>query len=405
MKFDDMLAYALKNLRTRSLRSWLTIIGIVIGVLTIIAVTSIGDGLKKEVTAQLDMFGPDMMFIIPVNIEKSMAAGGAGGMTSGKLFEKDLDRVMRIPGVKSAAKMTYGRVSLQFKDKQIGSVVYAATANMFDQWGSMYNLEGGRFFKDSETKVAVLGNDAANQLFGKNKVSVGSIILINGENYRVVGILKKIGTSLSQHDDQSIFVPFDDGKNLFGNQLAKNEISFISIKVDEGQNAEEIKQKIEVELASLHRVTLDNKDFTVITADFINSTVGAVLGSVSVFLLAITLVSAVVGGIGIANTMFMSVIERTKEIGVLKSVGASRSDIQEIFLVESAIIGFAGGVLGLVAGLLVLFIAMQFGVPVLVRPENAVLAIAFSILVGVVSGWYPARQAAEMDAVEALGFE
>ncbi len=405
MDLKDSMMYGIRNISSRKLRSALTLVGIIIGIITIVCVMSIGEGLKKEVTKELETFGSDRMFIIPVNIEKKMASGSFGGTTNGKLFEKDVDKISKIPGLQSIDKMVYGRAGLEFKDKKISALVYANGAGLFEQWSDMYKLETGRYFKDSEVKVAVLGNSAANELFGKNKIAVGNYLMINGEKYRVVGILQKIGTALSQSDDESIFVPFDDGKKLFANQLSKNEISFISIKLEPGYDAEEIKEVMEAELASLHRVSVEDKDFTVMTAELINETVGAILGLVTAFLFMITLISAIVGGVGIANTMFTSVIERTKEIGILKAVGATKNDILLIFVVESGLIGFVGGAIGVILGVIILVIANQFGVPVLIKPELVIFALSFAGIVGLVSGVFPAKQAAELNAVEALGFE
>lgn len=405
MHLKDSATYGIRNIYSRKLRSALTLIGIIIGILTIVCVMSIGEGLKKEVTKELESFGSDRMFVIPVNIEKKMASGSFGGTTNGKLFEKDVDKISKIPGLQSITKMVYGRASLEFKEKKLGALVYATQADIFEQWEDMYKLETGRYFKDSEVKVAILGNDAANEMFGKNKIAVGNYLLINGERYRIVGILQKIGTTFSQSDDNSIFVPFDEGKKLFSNQLSKNEISFISIKLEPGYNAEEIKPIMEQELASLHRVTVDDKDFTVMTAELINQTIGTILNMVTAFLFMITLISAIVGGVGIANTMFTSVIERTKEIGILKAVGATEGDILRIFVVESGIIGFVGGMIGVILGIVLLLIANQFGVPILIKPELVVFALSFAGIVGLVSGVFPAKQAAELDAVRALGFE
>jgi len=405
MQLKDSAMYGVRNISSRKLRSALTLIGIIIGIVTIVCVMSIGEGLKKEVTKELETFGSDRMFIIPVNIEKKMATGSFGGTTSGKLFEKDVEKISKIPGLQAIDKMVYGRTSLEFKDKKISGLVYATDSGLFEQWNDMYKLESGRYFKDSEVKVAVLGNNAANELFGKNKVAVGNYILINGEKYRVVGILQKIGTALGQNDDESIFVPFDEGKKLFANQLSKNEISFISIKLEQGYDAEEIKPIMEQELASLHRVSVEDKDFTVMTAALINQTVGAILSLVTAFLFMITLISAIVGGVGIANTMFTSVIERTKEIGILKAIGANRRDILTIFIVESGLIGFVGGIIGVVIGVLLLTIASQFGVPVLIKLELIIFALSFAGVVGLISGVFPAKQAADLNAVEALGFE
>lgn len=406
MRLDDAFSYSVRNLANRQLRSWLTILGIVIGVMTIITIMSIGEGLKHNITSELESFGSDMMFIVPVNIEGSgLNPNIASKPTSGKLFEKDASQIMKVPGISSLAKMTYGRSSLEFEDKKISALVYATTSNLFDQWSSMYKLESGRYLSDSDRKVAVLGNDAANTLFGKNQLRVGNYLIINGQKYRIVGVLEKIGTALSQSDDASIFVPFDDGPELFAGQLSKDELSFISIRSDKDYDPEKIKEAIDFELAALHRVTLDNKDFTVITSDFVSKTVGSILDMVTVFLLMITLISAVVGGIGIANTMFMSVVERTKEIGIMKSIGATRTDILALFLIESGIIGVIGGGIGTIIGLFILYVLSNFGVPVLVEPSLVVLAVAFSAAVGLISGVFPARKAAGLDAVDALRYD
>lgn len=212
----------------------------------------------------------------------------------------------------------------------------------FDQYANYMKIEDGRLFRDGEKHVVVLGNDAANVIFGKRKVSVGNIVRVNDIDYRVVGIMEKIGTSLSQQDDSSIMVPYDDGAELFGNQLSKNEVYVISVEASEGADIDEIKDGIEKKLISYHKVAPDKKDFSVITSDFIQETVGTILTMLSAFLLLITLVASVVGAIGIANTMFMSVLERTREIGVLKAIGATEKDITMIFLIESGIIGIVG---------------------------------------------------------------
>jgi putative ABC transport system permease protein len=406
MRLDDAFNYSMRNLSNQKLRSWLTILGIVIGVMTIITIMSIGEGLKKSITSELESFGSDRMFIVPMNLEKSgISPSAMSKPTSGKLFEKDVSQIMKVPGIKSVSKMVYGRSSIQFEDKKIGALVYATTANIFEQWSSMYKLESGRYLSDSDRKVTVLGNDAANTLFGKKQLRVGNYLLINGEKYRVVGVLEKIGTTLSQSDDASIFVPFDDGKELFVGQLSKDELSFISIQTDKDYDAEKIKEAIDFELAALHRVTLDDKDFTVITSDFVNKTIGSILDMVTLFLFMITVISAIVGGIGIANTMFMSVVERTKEIGIMKSIGATRTDILVLFLIESAIIGVVGGGIGVVIGLFLLYILSNFGVPVLVEPGLIIFAVLFSAAVGLISGVFPARKAAGLDAVEALRYD
>lgn len=407
MRLQDAVEYALKNLRNRQLRSWLTIIGIVIGVIAMVVITSVTEGVNAQVTNLLSTFGPDKMFIVPMNIEKGASLSFSAGPSQrpfGKLYQKDVDSVRSIPGVLDTSRMVYGRASIAFRDKQITSTVVGADANLFTLFGDFYQLDKGRIFTDTEQRSVVLGYDAANTMFGKDKLDAGSVIQINGLDYRVVGVMKKIESEFAAHDNAMIFVPFGEGRDLFKAQLAKNEVTFIYMKIDPAYDSGDIKDAIDHKLASNHRVTLDNKDFSVITSEFIQQTVGSILDLLSELLFAITAVATLVGGIGIANTMFMSVLERFREIGILKSVGATDRDIQLIFLTESALIGFLGGIIGFAIAVAILLAAGQFGVPYLIRIRWVVFVFLFSVGVGVLAGYLPARQAARLEPVKALGY-
>ncbi|MBN1169611.1 ABC transporter permease [Candidatus Micrarchaeota archaeon] len=406
MKLEDAVVYALKNLSQRSLRSWLTIIGMVIGVIAIVVILSISEGFNKDITDQLASFGADQMFIYPLSDFLSAFSGtGALQQTSGKLFQADVDDINNIPGVKNTARIIYGRASLSFKGKNITSFIFGTDREMFEMYGDYIEVESGRMFKEGERNVAFFAADAATDYFGKDKINVGSVIQINGKNFRVVGIQKKIGTSLSTSDDSAIYVPFEDARDLFKGQFLADEVGMIMVQIDEGFEPDKIKQTIEYRLASNHRVKSDDLDFSVITSDQINEIVGTVLLTVQLVLAAITLIASFVGAIGIANTMFMNVLERIREIGILKSVGATKKDILMIFLVESAIIGLAGGVIGLVLGygLLQLLIEL-FNIPVFLRLRIIAFVFVFSIGTGAAAGFLPAWRAAKMDPVEALRF-
>jgi len=410
MKIQDIVAYAWKNLRTTSLRSYLTVTGIVIGVIAVVVITSISEGVQRDINDQLAAFGPDKMFIVPGFAGGSSGGssfGGAGlrGATSGKLFQRDVDSVSSVNGVKSVARMVYGRASLEFKGKGITSTIYGSDSEFFNQWTNYIDLESGRLFKDNERRVVVLGNDAANKAFGKDQIGVGNILKINGRDYRVIGILKKIGTSMSAADDSSIYIPFEDGRQEFASQLSKNEVQFISVQLAEGYQSSDVQDLIEQKIAANHKVKLDNKDFMVITSDYVNQTIGSLLSALGLFLLFITLIATFVGGIGIMNTMFMGVLERFQEIGVLKAIGAAERDILLIFVAESGILGFLGGVVGLLIGVLMLLVLNSFGVPYWLRLRIFLFAFVFSAGVGILAGLIPARQAAKLDPVDALRYE
>ncbi|MFH1684696.1 MAG: ABC transporter permease [Candidatus Micrarchaeota archaeon] len=408
MNIIDVMIYGLKNLSNRSMRSWLTIIGMVIGVIAIVVILSISEGFNKDILDQMSAFGADQMIVFPISdISQAFSGGGsiASPQTSGKLFQEDADDIENVPGVKNVVRSIFGRTTLSFKDKNITATIIGVDRNMFDMYGDYIEIESGRIFKDGERNVAFFAADAATEYFGKDKIESGSVIQLNGKNYRVVGIQKKIGTSLSQADDSSIYIPFEDAKDLFKDQFLDDEVGYMMVQIDEGFDADEIKEKIEIKLADNHHVRLDDKDFSVITSEQISEIVGTVLLSVQLVLAAVTLIASFVGAIGIANTMFMNVLERVKEIGILKSVGARRNDILKIFLVESAMIGLAGGVIGLVLGYITLELLVEvFSVPAFLRLRIIAFVFIFSVGTGVLAGFIPAWRAAKMDPVDALKF-
>ncbi|VVC03719.1 MacB-like periplasmic core domain protein [Candidatus Bilamarchaeum dharawalense] len=409
MNLQDIIVYAIRSLKTTSLRSYLTIIGIVIGVIAVVVIISISEGVQRDINSQLSAFGTDKMFVVP-SIAGSGGRGFSGGSplqgaTLGKLFQRDVDSVSSIAGIKSVGRVVYGRSSLAFRGKELTATIYGTDSIFFEQWRDYLTLESGRFFSDNEKRVVVLGYSAAKDTFGKDELSVGSVFQINGKDYRVVGVLKKIGTSLSAADDSSIYIPYEDGREEFVNQLSKNEVQMIGIQLADGYQSSDLQGIIEQKIASNHKLKVDDADFMVISSDYINQTIGSLLGTLSLFLLFITLIATFVGGIGIMNTMFMGVLERVREIGILKAVGATEFDILALFIAESSIIGFIGGIIGLVVGLAILYVAGQFGVPFWVRLRIFAFAFFFSTFVGMIAGLIPARQAAKMDPVDALRYE
>ena len=408
MNILETVLYSWKNLARRSLRSWLTVTGLVIGVIAIVAILSISEGFNKDITTQVSQFGSDQMFVYPVGDLTSSLSGGSSSLlqTSGKLTQNDVDDIRNIAGVKEVARSLFGRVSMSFKGKNITAFVIGTDKSMFDMYGSYIQVENGRLFKDGERNVAFFGADAATKLFGKETVEPGSIVLVNQKIYRVVGIAKRIGTSLSQSDDAQIYLPFEDSRDLFLGQYLPNEVGIIMIQVDSGYDPEDIKGRIEAKLAANHRVKMDNLDFSVITSKQILDIVSAVLVSIQLVLGAVTLIASVVGAIGIANTMFMNVLERVQEIGILKSVGATRKEILMIFLVEAAIIGLAGGAIGLILGYgLLQVLHSWFSIPFDLTPRIIAFVFLFAVGTGVGAGFIPAWRASKMDPIEALRYD
>ncbi len=407
MKLDEAFLYSVKSLSIRSLRSWLTITGMVIGVIALVVILSVSEGFQKDINTQLSSFGSDTLIIFPVSSSsQAFSLSFARPPTSGKLFEEDVTDILGIPGVDSVSRSNFGRASLSFKAKNITATVYSSDRESFEQLPDYLKIESGRLYKEGEHNVAVFAADATTDLFGKDKVQVGSVIMINQKNYRVVGVLERIGSSLSSTDDKAIYIPFDDGKKVFAGQIVENEVGYISVKIKSGFEANQIKNSIERKLASNHHVRADDLDFSVITSEQIMETVGGILFASQLVLGAVALIASVVGAIGISNTMFMNVLERIKEIGIIKSIGGTGNDILKIFLIESAIIGFAGGLIGLIIGFIILEILQNFlGVPVFLRLRIVAFVFLFSLGTGFAAGLIPAFRAAKMDPIEALRYD
>jgi putative ABC transport system permease protein len=406
-KRADLFMYSVENLRHRQLRSWLTVLGIVVGIAAIVTLISISLGLSKSINDQISQFGSRTIAVVPGDINKQLAFTGGPSRPAalGKLFATDVDRVRRVDGVEYVTGAIAVRSDVMFKDNGITASISGIEPNIFKQT-QVLDIAAGRFLSDTDRESIVIGDTLANEVFGKDKVLVGAVLKIGSEAkpFRVVGVLKKSGVA-GGGIDSAVFMPIDDARKLAGESIAKNEVSAIRLTVKEGYNVNAVADRINTELLSAHKVKEDAKDFSLVTSDFIMKSVGQITDLLSVFLGGIASISLVVGGVGVANTMFMAVIERTKEIGIMKSVGASSGAILETFLIESALIGLGGGIIGIIVGVAFAFAASFFGVPVVVPLELVLGTAAFSLIVGLVSGYVPARNAAKLQPVEALRFE
>jgi putative ABC transport system permease protein len=409
MKNRDIASYSLQNLRYRRIRSWLTIIGIIIGITSVVVLVGLAQGLKNQVNSQLESFGPRTIMIAPYNLGEGSASALGGASTaqlrasSGKLYEKDYEKIKKLSEIETITKVIIGRTVLKFKDEEITGSVYAIEPDAFTQTTTV-EVEHGRLLEQGDKGVAVIGHDLAKGTYKKD-IDVGALISVGGKSYRVIGILKKTGNSFAQIDNV-VFVSFDEGKDLFSPQLVKDEISAIRVVVREGEDVTEVGDEINSILLSSHKVTEDKKDFTIVTPEFINKQVEGITGILTAFLGGIAAIALAIGAIGISNTMFTSVLERRKEIGVLKSIGASEKDIQNIFIVESAMIGSLGGVSGLVLGAAIIFlINILADFPAEVTIPIGLGAMVFSATVGILAGVIPAARAARLDPIEALRYE
>jgi putative ABC transport system permease protein len=423
MKLIDIVKFSLVNLSQRGLRSWLTIVGIVIGVAAVFSILSLGAGMKQTISNQLGSLGGDVVYVLPGSERtvkifpgrttlaelRSLRLAGATIFT-----DKDLNAVKLTPGVLAVNGVVSGRVNLKYGIETFSIQAYGVDPVAFKEISAV-KIEEGRELAPGDTNVIVIGNRVANEIF-KNKLKVNSQVTINGKVFRVVGILEKVGGFAgSVTYDNAVFMPVSIARAVLTN-IGSNQFSEIQFKVKDLSRLEEVVKEVEKRLMISRHVSEDTKDFTIITAKSIQETIFNVLNTLNIFLGGIAAVSLFVGAIGIANTMYMSVLERTRQIGTLKALGATNLEIMKMFLVESSLIGLVGGLIGIFLGFIASGIISEIGIRfigmgadntsiVIITPELILFSLAFSVFIGVVSGLMPARKAAQLQPVEALRYE
>ncbi len=417
MRLPAILRMSFRSLVNRRLRSWLTILGIVIGVAAVVALVSIAQGLQKNVEEQLSYFGGNLIFISPQSSRGNDFAQGPGqgiveqhvtsGLITGNLTENDMRLIKTIPGVFAASGMLNKQTEIKFIAETASINVQGADPALQKVFTNV-RLESGRYLLAGDDLVTVLGQRVAKELF-TDDIKINDRLIISGQSFRVVGILQEAGQASDV--DNVVIIPMQAARRLFSD-FPKEQYSFIIVRVTENSDPEKVAEQIEKKLLISHHVTAEMKDFTVISSQTILETVGRILSSISFFLGGIAAISLLVGGIGIANTMFMSVMERTRQIGILKALGATNFDVIKLFLAESGIMGLVGGVFGVMLGYVVSILLSNLqvgpsseGFITRVTPELAIFAVVFALIIGIISGLLPARRAARLQPTEALRYE
>lgn len=401
MNLAEMVVYSIDYLQHHKLRSILTVLGIVVGISSVILLVGLVQGLKVDILEQLEDFGPRTIIVVPARTGAAIGAASTYMPTLGKLFDKDFERINRIPEIQSITKVVIGQTTATFKNESITASVYGIEAGIFDDTVPV-EIESGRFLNDADRRVTSLGHDIATGF--EENVRTQSNVYLAGQRFKVIGIMKPTGNSFAPIDNV-IMVNIDDARQLFNETLLEGEISAIRLTLKEGSNVTEIADEINDIMLASHRVTEDSKDFRVVNPEFINQQFTGILDTISIFLGAIASISLIVGGIGISNTMFMSVLERRREIGTMKALGATTEQIRNLFIVESGMIGLVGGVLGLLTAVVLGYIIMAFDVDFVFDYPVIAGSIVFSITLGLISGTLPALDAAKVDPIEALRYE
>ena len=388
----------------RQVRSWLTLLGVFIGIAAIISLITLGQGLENAINRQFEVLGKDKLFVMP--------AGGMWGMGAAEqLTEDDLKVVRSTSGVKLAAGMGYGYAQAEYNDQINYGFIFGISTEPEERAlvgeAQSWKLQEGRLLRNGDNYKVVLGYEyTQDDLFGR-RVELGDKILLHGEEFKVIGFLQKIG---SPPDDKSAIIPLDIYEELFD---AKDELGFIIAQTQAGEEPEKAAQEVEEELREDHGVEEGEEDFSIQTPEQFAATFGTILNIVQIVLIGIAGISLLVGGIGIMNTMYTSVLERTKEIGLLKAIGAKNSHVMLLFLVESGLYGLGGGIIGIILGigfakLTELIFTLAVGPAFLLIKIDWLLIIGtliFSFLIGCLSGIAPARRASKLNPVDALRYE
>ncbi len=411
MKLKDILDLALTSIQHRHLRSWLTILGIVIGVASIITLIGISLGISSEISSRLNTLGSNIITISPGGQQASRMGGGGfvqptgpggsgGEKTTPEITFREASDLSTLPGVEKLDTRIQKRQTIEYQNQNSSLTVIGTDPAAFaDTVGVvMYN---GRYLNPSDGQSAVVGFGVANQTFSDLDM-LDKQIKIDGIPFHVVGILNSSGGAGFGTVDNDVFIPVKTAEEMF-NQTT--DVSELVVMVSADHDTDTVASELENELIILHRVTKDTEDFTITTAATLESTISSVTDTLGLLLGGIASISLLVGGIGVANTMFMSVLEQTRDIGVYKSLGAKNRDVVYMFLCEAAIIGFVGGFLGVILSFVVSAILGNFGVPITISAELVLGGLFFSVVIGVVAGWAPARNAASIPPVEALRYE
>jgi len=430
MRTIDSFKLSINSILHRRLRSWLTLLGIIIGVAAVVSIVSIGEGARASISDQLSGLGADIITVSP-GFYKAQGFGGAfrkmhdSGNTASSsdeksptLTEKDSRIIKQNQNVLAVLENTSANGDLAFLAEETGISIKGVNPIT---WAMVEEpeLAGGRLLIPSDAAAIVISGELAEGTF-KQPITLGRRVSIEGQQYTVVGILEVAGGAggfrMMGGGNNTVYMTNEMVWNLTDDEtLENNTFNSISIKVRDFELIEQTMDELTQSLMLFRKVNENTQDFTLSSSLEIKEQINTTMESLTLFLGAIAAVSLIVGAVGVANSMFTSVLEKTREIGILKALGSTNNEILLLFIIESGLFGLAGGVIGVLIGLLVSALMsamvgislpiMKGGMITLVTPELMLTAITLSTAIGIISGIMPARAASKLKPVEALRYE
>ena len=399
MATTDLLRLAAGALRGHRLRTFLSMLGIAIGVCAVILLTAIGEGTRRYVLDQFTQFGTNIIAINPGKQETIGIPGVLGGTTK-QLTIDDAEALARLPGVERVAMFSLGSGRVEAEGRGRSVFIYGATEALTDVL--KFSVRQGSFLPAGDPRrggsVAVLGPTLKRELFGEVN-ALGKFVRVGGQRFRVIGIMEPKGQILGMDIDDVVYVPVSQGLKLFN----QDELWEIDVIFSHAGLERQVVASVRARLTERH----GREDFTVTTQTQMLDVFGNVMDMITAGVAAIGGISLLVGSIGILTIMWIAVGERTSEIGLLKALGATSTQVQLLFLAESGALSLAGGALGVGVGFGLAMLARTAvpGLPVHVPTEFVIAALAVSFATGLASGVLPARRAAALDPVDALRSE
>ncbi|MFA6394144.1 MAG: ABC transporter permease [Patescibacteria group bacterium] len=408
MLLSDLYKETFFAIKANRGRSSLTVLGIVIGIGSVIAMVAIGQGSQKSIEASIESIGSNLLIIMP----GSQQGLGGGGVSAGRgsaqtLTLEDAEAIKKeTASVKAVEPELTGRYQVSVKSNNTNTQVVGTVA----EYPEVRNVEVdfGNFLTEQDikglSKVAVLGPTTRDDLFGEGANPVGETVRINKVDFRVIGVTKSKGGSGFGSQDDMIFVPLATAKAYLS---GSSYLSTIYVQAENQESLTAAQNGITELLLARHKISDPaNADFQILNQSDIVATASSVTGTFTMLLAAIAGISLIVGGIGIMNMMLTNVTERTREIGLRKAIGAKRNDISNQFLGEAVMLTFIGGGLGIILGLLVSVAVSKFAnIATTVSASSIVLAFGVSAAIGIIFGYYPARRASKLNPIEALRYE